>query len=298
MGIPRNRRFHYRRRARSGATEGLSLAETRGDSLQYRERFLQKEALLKTYFFFDIDGTLTQPLTAEVPESTREALRLLQARGHFVALATGRIQADAFAMARSLGLSSAVSDGGECVTLDGHIEYHNGLPLEACAEFLDRLDRTVHPWAVAPKNQRLRITWDDRYLSAVKDRYYETVVDPDLDYRKLSVIHKIFFACPPGTQHGVDLCGLPHVWLSADTMLIEPTKKEKGIQYVMKKYGLADSQIVVFGDGMNDRSMFRPEWMSVAMGNAKPALKEKAKYVTARADEDGIWKACRHFGWI
>lgn len=66
----------------------------------------------------------------------------------------------------------------------------------------------------------------------------------------------------------------------------------------MDKFGLHDDQIVVFGDGMNDRSMFRPEWMSIAMGNAKPALKERAKYVTARADEDGIWKACRRFGWI
>lgn len=250
------------------------------------------------YFFFDIDGTLTQPLTTEVPESTQEALRQLRQKGHFVALSTGRIQADAFAVAQSLGLSSAVSDGGECVTLDGHIEYHNGMSKETCALFLDRLDRELHPWAIAPENRRLRITWDDRYIRAVKDHYYDTAVDPSLDYRNLPVIHKIFFACPPGTEKDVDFCGLPHVWLSDDTMIIEPTHKEKGIQYIMKKYGLSDDQIVVFGDGMNDRSMFQPQWMSIAMGNAKPALKERAKYVTARADEDGIWKACRHFGWI
>lgn len=253
---------------------------------------------MKTYFFFDIDGTLTQPLTTEVPESTREALRLLRQNGHFTALATGRIQADAFAVAQSVGMTSAVSDGGECVTLDGHVEYHNGLPLDRCAEFLDRLDRRIHPWAVAPDNARVRVSQDEAYGRAVKDHYYETVVDPALDYRKLSTIYKIFFACRPGEEKAVDFCGLTHVWLSGDTMLIEPTHKEKGIRYIMDKYGLSDSQIVVFGDGMNDRSMFRPEWMSIAMGNAKPALKEKAKYITARADEDGIWKACRHFGWI
>lgn len=253
---------------------------------------------MKRYFFFDIDGTITHPLTAEVPDSTREALRLLRENGHFVALCTGRIQADAFAVAQSLDIDSAVSDGGECVTLDGHIEYHNGLPLNACVDFLDRLDRTVHPWAVAPVNQRLRITWDDTYLHAVRDRYYETKVDPSLDYRALPVIHKIFFACTAETQHDIDFCGLTRVWLTADTMLIEPTMKEKGIHYIIGKYGLSDSQVVVFGDGMNDRSMFRPEWMSIAMGNAKQPLKDRAKYVTARADDDGIWKACRHFGWI
>lgn len=253
---------------------------------------------MKRYFFFDIDGTLTQPLTQDVPESTREALRLLQKNGHFVALATGRIQADAFAVAQSLGLSSAVSDGGECVTIDGGIQYHNGLPLDRCAEFFETVDEEAHPWAAAVYNRRLRITKTPRYLEAVKDRYYETRIDPAFDWRDAETIHKIFIACEYGKEKEIGLCGLPHVWLTMDTLLLEPTAKEKGIRYVMDKFGLHDDQIVVFGDGMNDRSMFRPEWMSIAMGNAKPALKEKAKYVTARADDDGIWKACRRFGWI
>ena len=30
---------------------------------------------MKKYFFFDIDGTLTTPLTADYPDSTREAIR-------------------------------------------------------------------------------------------------------------------------------------------------------------------------------------------------------------------------------
>ena len=36
--------------------------------------------------------------------------------------------------------------------------------------------------------------------------------------------------------------------------------------------------------------------MTVAMGNAKPVLKKKAKYITDDADDDGIYNACRHFG--
>jgi hydroxymethylpyrimidine pyrophosphatase-like HAD family hydrolase len=41
-----------------------------------------------------------------------------------------------------------------------------------------------------------------------------------------------------------------------------------------------------------------PEWTSVAMGNGVPELKARASYVTSNADDDGIYKACRHFGWI
>lgn len=50
---------------------------------------------MKRYFFFDIDGTLTTPLTADYPDSAREAVRRLQEKGNFVAIASGRLQADA-----------------------------------------------------------------------------------------------------------------------------------------------------------------------------------------------------------
>ncbi len=50
---------------------------------------------MKKYFFFDIDGTLTTPLTTDYPESTRAAVKELIRRGHFVSLATGRKQAAA-----------------------------------------------------------------------------------------------------------------------------------------------------------------------------------------------------------
>ena len=55
---------------------------------------------------------------------------------------------------------------------------------------------------------------------------------------------------------------------------------------------------VVFGDARNDLSMFVPEWTSIAMGNAVPELKARATYVTDPVDRDGLYNACRHFGWI
>lgn len=252
----------------------------------------------RKYFFFDIDGTLTTPLTADFPESTREAVRLLQERGHFVCIATGRMQCDAWQVAQSFGISAAVSDGGNAVTLDGKILYEEGLPLEKCFRLLGDVDGEKHPWAAAPYNRKYRITTSEGYLRKVKDRYYETEVAPSFDFRTAECIRKIFIACTKAEKEEIPLHGLPHVWFSSDTMLIEPVHKERGIFELMKRYDISDRDIVVFGDGMNDRTMFREEWMSVAMGNAKPALKERAKYITDRADEDGIYNACRRFGWI
>jgi len=64
----------------------------------------------------------------------------------------------------------------------------------------------------------------------------------------------------------------------------------------MKK--CSDGDIVVFGDELNDLSMFMPEWTCIAMGNGRKELQAKADYVTGRSDEDGIGQALRKFGWI
>ena len=44
----------------------------------------------KKYFFFDIDGTLTNKETGEIVESAKMTIQQLQAQGHFVCIATGR----------------------------------------------------------------------------------------------------------------------------------------------------------------------------------------------------------------
>lgn len=68
----------------------------------------------RKFFFFDIDGTLTTPLTNDYPDSTREAIKELQDNGHFVAIATGRMQADAWEVAKALGICAAVFRRGKC----------------------------------------------------------------------------------------------------------------------------------------------------------------------------------------
>ena len=44
----------------------------------------------KKYFFFDIDGTLTDNRTHKIVPSAEKTLHALEKNGHFVAIATGR----------------------------------------------------------------------------------------------------------------------------------------------------------------------------------------------------------------
>ncbi len=63
----------------------------------------------KKYFFFDIDGTLSTGLTTMMPESAVKALAQLRANGHFTAIATGRLQASAAAVAARYGFTGHCS---------------------------------------------------------------------------------------------------------------------------------------------------------------------------------------------
>ena len=50
-------------------------------------------------------------------------------------------------------------------------------------------------------------------------------------------------------------------------VLYEPMEKRWGIRNMLDHFGMKPNQAVVFGDGYNDLSMFRPEWFNIAMGN-------------------------------
>lgn len=91
---------------------------------------------------------------------------------------------------------------------------------------------------------------------------------------------------------------LPWCRFGGTYIFVEPCDKSAGIRKMMAQLGGNLEDVVVFGDQKNDLSMFCPEWISIAMGNAVPELKAAADYVTADCDKDGIYLACEKFGWI
>ena len=230
----------------------------------------------KKYLFFDIDGTLATGLTTVMPESGARCLERLRANGHFTAIATGRLQASAAVVAQRYGFTHIVADGGYSLTLDGEVIEMQSLPVPDCIALLDRLERQRIPWAVTIENERVCLTADERYLAVAPSNYFPVTVD----------------------QGEIDLGGLPTVRYNQDVLFIEPVCKQRGIRRMLDVLGASDEDVAVFGDGTNDVCMFGQGWLSVAMGNACAALKEKADYITTPVDQDGLWNACRHFGWI
>ena len=255
----------------------------------------------KRYFFFDIDGTLAAgPVDGRyVPESTKYALAELQRAGHGVAICTGRAHAMARPYMEQLGLADMVCDGGNGIVIDGSLVALEPLDRDACIRVLEECDRKGMLWGVSITDTQERLTRDARFAEAVHDTYMNTTVDPTLDFHDLPLFYKLFIPCTVEEESRLaSLANVPTARFSPYVLFVEPVDKGRGVKRMMEHYGAPLSDAVVFGDGMNDLSMFLPDWTCIAMGNARPQLKERANYVTADVDKDGILLACRHFGWI
>ena len=85
--------------------------------------------------------------------------------------------------------------------------------------------------------------------------------------------------------------------LGADIIEVQASKAN-GLVRLCEYYGMDISQTVAFGDSMNDYEIVQAAGTGIAMGNSVQKLKDAADYVTDDIARDGVWKACRHFGWI
>ena len=233
----------------------------------------------RKYFFFDIDDTLLvhgQNWDGDyVPDSTKEALRLFK---------------------------NMVHDGGNGITIDGKMLGIEPLDYEKSLAFLDECEEKGLPWAFTPDDSMIRLSGDENFQGKSVDRYMKTEVIPGLDphdKEKYPKFHKLFVACTAEEEKILTtLKDLPSIRYIPTYLFIEPMNKAKGIYRVLDYFEADPCDVVVFGDNYNDLSMFMPEWTSIAMGNGVPELKARASYVTSNADDDGIYNACRHFGWI
>lgn len=257
--------------------------------------------------FFDIDGTLTSAKQfGYVYESTREALRLLQENGHFVALATGRAAFRAREFQKQIKIPNMVCEGGnQLVMNDETISYE--LPDQPVFHQLYALAMQENIGvAVSLEDSRVRISPNELFRLNAGDfsAFMEVQEEHSFALRSEHKIRRMFLAGDTAYIHAlvapyIEKKGIGIMHYRNDCFIIlEPDDKYKGIRNMARLLHEEEKQIVVFGDGLNDRQMFRDAPFSIAMGNAIPELKELANYVCPSADDDGIYKACKHFGWI
>ncbi|UCD09772.1 MAG: HAD family phosphatase [Dehalococcoidales bacterium] len=72
--------------------------------------------------------------------------------------------------------------------------------------------------------------------------------------------------------------------------------KGNALDFVLKRLGINQSEVMAIGDDLNDLSLFSRAQIKVAMGNAHPELIEQATTVAPTNEDEGVAWALQEYG--
>ena len=270
--------------------------------MEISQELLEKTKNIKAVFF-DIDDTLRLKDEQYMPESVKEVFARLKEKDLITGIASGRAYPAIVQEVRDLGANYYVTLNGQYVQTPKEEEIYSN-PIA-----FDVIEKTVE-WAkkegvelVFIASHASRITKWDSYAQECLVVVFGDKLEEDPEFYKSHRIYQILtigddkkeLALPFEIAKSVRLVKW-HPY-SNDVIPINGSKAN-GIEQVMQTLGLSAENVLVFGDELNDREMFRYAEIAVAMGNANEEVKVLADLVTKSVREDGILYALESLGII
>lgn len=263
---------------------------------------------MKKAIFFDIDGTLWDE-EQRIPDSTREALRLLKENGHYLFLCSGRTRIfipDGDLM--PLGFDGIVAGCGTYGEFQGETKFYHRIGLEQitrdCA-FLDEMKASyILEGRYALYMDQDRFEEEFSYYNQMQKVLGDKLLSVTGNQDKLEVSKFcINYLNSQEDQRKVEQeleknYGL--IQRVGNFMEVVPKgfNKATGIQEMCKILSVRHEDTYAFGDSTNDLDMLRYTAHSVAMGDGMQEAKDAAEYVTTALWEDGIYNGAKHYGLI
>lgn len=249
--------------------------------------------------FFDMDGTLLSHTNNDIPKSTRVALSILQEKGIHIVLATGRHLLELKEMkGYDIPFDGYILLNGHiCLNKEKEIIYDDPICEEDKNTLISLFHEEKFPLMLVEK-ERFYCNYINSYVKIAQDAISSSL--PAIDTYKGDAIYQ---ALPYVKEKGNLAQLLPNCTITRwNEYGLDINAKHGGkvhgiIQY-MEANNIKQEEIMAFGDGENDEEMLSFAHIGIAMGNAKNSVKQKADYVTSHIDEDGIYKALKHFNII
>lgn len=274
----------------------------------------QEEMMIKL-IALDMDGTLLNH-EREISWENLRALRFARSKGVTLTIASGRAFFDVQSKMKDIDMDTHVigTNGATIHSADGKLlgadfldrtkaleivaelakqKYYMGVYTEQniyvpedgtkwLYEELERLniheDRSVG-FQGATRDDFYRFFSDWREIEKTGADFYKIIVF-SYDDAKLKKARDVYEA-----QHRYSI-----VTSGTGNFEIMPPNVSKGnaLDHLAHYLGIPLSDVMAVGDNYNDLSMFDVAGLSVAMGNADDAIKEKCDLVTTRCEEDGV----------
>lgn len=263
----------------------------------------------------DIDGTLVNS-SGKIGGRTKEALFEARNRGCTLVLASGRPTGGMAWIAKELRLHE---DGGCIISF-------NGGEIFDCKnnKIVSRrvFSKKYVPWlySLSKEHGTVLLSYPESGTEIDSDDPGYKYVKLESEINRIKVRHTGNFA--EGIGYDPVKCIItgdperlpaiqevikekePHVFEAyrSESFFLEimpkGVNKGKALEKLSEITGIHREEIIAFGDSYNDAAMMEYAGIGVAMGNAKPEIKEMAGFVTASHDDDGIADALKYFNII
>ena len=258
--------------------------------------------------FIDIDETLTNS-QREVTEKTKLEIKKCVENGVKIILTSGRSRREAMDFQEHIGTSPYIvsSNGASAYDAENGVEIYNEridpqMVLQLIKHSrengyrikLNYKDLLVMNEAAYPDEKDKEVSYEELEKVALEEQVVQCVIT-STDFEKM----KVFRDYIKNECVGIAVANESKRFKTPDLKPsrnyycdVASSKVSKGnaVKAVCEYFQIKPEEIVTIGDGENDLSMFELTPNSVAMGNSLPEIKEKANYVTASNDEDGVAK--------
>lgn len=248
----------------------------------------------------DVDGTLVSFETHKVSKSSIEALKKVHDSGIKIVIATGRAAGDLHEISDIPYDGVIALNGADCVVRGGTAIRKFPIPLEDFKKSMSIAEEFNFAVAIELDEGVFvnRLTPVVEHIAKMVDHPIPSVVDIEALFDRQVCCQLCFYFDQDMERKVMPL--LPNLSVSRWHPLftdinVAGVNKAAGLSVFADYYGIEVSEIMACGDGGNDISMLKSAGVGVAMGNASADVKASADYVTDTVDDDGLYKALKHF---
>jgi len=260
--------------------------------------------------FIDVDGTILEK-GSQIAPSTITAIRAARAKGHLVFLSTGRSPLHIPDQVMNIGFDGIVGSGGGVAVVGDEMVIVNQFDPEEKRWLLNYFaERNIEwmgesttklfaspglPKAMEPLRKEFP-DWEEPVISPLHElgdgELLKVVIMSDDAERIETALKELAdrFHVVTGT--------VPVPFGASGEMGPLGVNKGTTITKLLGILGIPHEDTIAIGDNWNDVEMFDAAGLSIAMGNAEPAIKERADDVTTDVLDNGIYNALTKYGII
>jgi len=239
----------------------------------------------------DLDNTLLKS-DKSISEYTIKVFDNCRKQGYLIAFATARAENAMNRVVKAIRPDIIISNGGATISLGGEIVYRNLIKKEDAAAIIRMILQFTNGMG------RITVECDEGYfcnfVPSDPDRYavfnysdfenfqtpaYKITAELDND----ALVDKIKNACP-------DCAVIGFTGEKWRRFAAKNSNKETALTIIADRLKIDKTDIIAFGDDINDLGMLKLCGTAVAVENAIDEVKAVADYITESNDMDGVAK--------